>query len=447
MNIKFFLSILIFTGSLLYAQKPKVDCFLAENSVARYLQQVVAEMKQAEAPDNCCGAYIGISISTNDQAWREDFNISAGNHFYFTGLSNHLAKWFHHYDMDGGNGTWGSNMKTWAYRVGISDEKFINPYNTINIGKRYIKKTFAEGTQCSVVVHITNEWYVSKPLNELRGFVNVMTKTGQIEKLKKGRIKFSRLGPNNGAETTFEAEISDGMYVTEPKMPSGHYKVELIKPESCQQVLEENWVFKSGIDMSKSFEVKCNGCNWNVEVKGSYTVCSETGGCKQASGRAVWESLPIAIDGDENCHKDVPKLQKLSDSPFDMLVLNPEVKAHVSGDFLNNEEFFINIAQAMPKQGAIVPKHMQLGEKPILIDFNTQSKTLEKLEDKDEFSVGATHQCFIPAQGFMKWGECKDKDIKMKLMKREAFGFTIDEVDPFGSGEKSHFEFSFSPVN
>jgi len=439
----------------LFAEKPKVDCFLVENSVARYIQQVVTEMKQTKAPDNCCGAYISISISTNDQAWQEDFNITAGNHFYFTELSNHLAKWFRRYDMDGGDGAWGSNAKTWAYRVGISDERFINPYDTINIGKRYTKKTFAEGTQCSMVVHITNEWYVSKPLNKMQGVINIITKTGKTEKLKKGRLKFTRLGPNNGAETTFETEISDGAYATEPKMPSGHYRVELIEPKSCQKVLEENWVFKSGIDTSKNFKVKCNSCRWKVEVKGDYTVCSDIGGCRQAKGRAIWESLPIAMEGDKNCHSDVPRLQHLPDSPFDMLVLNPESEAKVTGDFLVNDKFFINIAQAIPKQGATVPKYMRLGDRPIFIDFNTQSKALEELEDlnelvtgsRNEFSIGATHQCFIPAQGFMKWGECKDRNLKEKLIKREAFSFSIDEVNPFGGKEKSHFEFSFTPID
>lgn len=469
-SIVFLISLLTLLNGV--NKKPASDCSLVGNDVAKYLQSILIEMRQTQAPDNCCGAFLSISLGTNDQNtldnvdpfWRNDFNMTASNDFYFSAMKDHINGSFRRYDMGGGEGISASNNNTWLHRAGISDEKFISPFEIEHIAKRYAKsnsrtnhfaKAFGEGTQCSIAVHVLNEWYISKPVNEMRGFVHIKKKNDQEEKLKKGLLRFTRLGPNNSKEIEFEAKVIDGMYVTEPKMPSGHYKVELLEPKRCKQVLEENWIFKSGIDMSKNFKVACEGCFWHIEVEGKYTICGNgtSSGCKNVQGSAIWDSLPIAVGDDQTCHEKVPLLQKIPESPFDMIVLNPEIEAKLTGDFVNSDSFYINIATVIPKKNISTPPHMQLGGEPIMIDFHSESKSIESFEDKDndvigmrdEFGVGATHQCFIPAQGFMKWGECKDKKIKEKLMDREAFSFTINEKDPF-SREKSMFRFIFTPV-
>ncbi|PTB83914.1 hypothetical protein C9926_00560, partial [Sulfurovum lithotrophicum] len=66
-----------------------------------------------------------------------------------------------------------------------------------------------------------------------------------------------REGPNNGHKIEFEAEIGDGYYKTYPELPSGHYRVELKEPEECEQLVDENWIFKSGNMMTYSFDVNC----------------------------------------------------------------------------------------------------------------------------------------------------------------------------------------------
>jgi hypothetical protein len=434
--------------------KPKVDCSLVSNDVAAYLQTTLKELKQSKPPKNACRAYLSISIGDNesnstqnlDPYWQSDFNIIQSNEFYFKEMKKHLQKSFLHYDMGGGEGVETSSSHTWAYRIGALSKAYVAPYDIQTMSKRISKsQSFFDNTQCSMAIHITQEWIISKEENDMRGFVYALKKDNKKQKLKKGKLLFTRLGSNGSENSTFEALIEQGHYVTNPIMPSGHYRVELIEPESCKKIVENNWLFRSGIDQSKSFDVKCNDCNWKVEVEGRYTVCSVAGVCQETKGSALWHELPIALK--KGCMDGLPKQQTVADSPFDALQFTPALKpSSIDGDFIDNDQLFISIIQAKSKNAIATPIHIDLSNHPVMIDFNANSKVLKSLDRENEFSVGAIHQCFIAPQMGMKMGECKIKDIYNKLLTRETFEFTINETNPFNPKEKSTFKFIFTPL-
>ncbi|MEA2027611.1 MAG: hypothetical protein U9N49_01360, partial [Campylobacterota bacterium] len=423
------------------------------NDVVSYLQKSLIELAQSKPPKNACRAFISISIGNNernvtdglDLYWKENFNIIQSNEFYFQEMKKHLQKSFLHYDMGGGQGKETQNQHTWAYRVGAVSKTFIAAYDVETMGKGISKsKSFFDNTQCSMAIHITQEWVISKEENDMRGFVYEL-KEDQKEKLKKGKLLFTRLGPNNGEKSSFEAIVEKGHYVTNPIMPSGHYKVELVEPTSCKRVLENNWLFRSGIDQSKSFEVACSHCNWKVEIEGNYTLCSVAGVCQEAKGSATWDELPIALE--KGCVEEFPKPQVIADSPFDALqLLPPLAPSSTHGDFMQDDALFLSIIEAKAKSSMATPAHIDLSNHPIMVDFNAHSKVLKSLDRDEELSVGAIHQCFIAPQMGLKMGECKIKDIYTKLKEREAFEFTVDETNPFNPKEKSHFRFRFTPL-
>jgi len=118
-------------------------------------------------------------------------------------------------------------------------------------------KELEEPERCDFSIFTNIVWVISEPQNDISGFVNNIDKTGKKEKLKKGKVKFTRSGPNNDQNVEFEADIEDGYYKTNPELPSGHYKVELVETKNCAEVIDENWIFRSGNMSTKSFDVKC----------------------------------------------------------------------------------------------------------------------------------------------------------------------------------------------
>ena len=266
----------------------KTDCTMVSSDVAIFLQKILREVRNSTPPKNACGVSGTIRIAYSDKNLEtDDFKqdavgstpINFKNHFdfYFDGIKSHLENSFRVYNLNIPSKEARLNNE---YRVEVgANHQYVAPAGTVVFAHDLLKKTYQdpkepwgvnepldrdieEPEKCNFFVYTNFVWVVSEPKNSISGFVNKIDKNGNKQKLKKGKVKFTRKGPNNGNETDFETEIKDGYYKTDPKLPSGHYKIELTKPKECKKIIENNWVFTSGNMMTKSFDIKCEENNF-----------------------------------------------------------------------------------------------------------------------------------------------------------------------------------------
>ena len=265
-------------------EKVEVDCTMVSNDFVKYLTEVKQEIRKETPPENTCGVFFVLKIGHNDKdLWNENsddenaaktpLNLKNGYDIHFTNIKNSLRKSFSTYNL-GYTKNEKRTKNSYAFHDAAWQKRIVFPSSKFIIASNYSKKMFDDGksseyrmdededenigpTQCTFRAEMRSYWIISEPKNDISGFVNNVDDKGKKEKLKKGKVKFTRLGPNNGSEIEFEKEIKDGYYKTDPKLPSGHYKVELTEPKDCAEVIDENWIFTSGNISTKSFDVKC----------------------------------------------------------------------------------------------------------------------------------------------------------------------------------------------
>jgi len=266
-----------------HAKKVEVDCTMISSDVAMYLSKTLQEVRRSNPPENACGASVAITLGHIDaDLKKEDDNgddfaithIDFRNNFktYFNGIAEHLSKSFEVKNL--GFSKKDVSIKN-VYRLQVGAEhKYVTPHGTMVIARHLNKKTYQtpkqhwgmdepedneiEGNQkCNFSLFIDIVWVISEPKNSISGFVDNKLQDGKTEKLRKGKVKFTRTGPNNGQNIEYETDIKDGKYMTDPELPSGHYILELTEPKDCAKVIDENWIFKSGETTTKDFDVEC----------------------------------------------------------------------------------------------------------------------------------------------------------------------------------------------
>jgi len=256
---------------------------MISNDVALFLQKTLKQVRRSSPPENACGVSVSIKVGhidadlKNENYESDDMGITPidfRNHFdfYFNGIKEHLSKSFKEKNL-GFSSKELRNKNIYRFQAGAKHQ-YVSPAGTVVIARDFNKKTYEplkehwgvdepkdkdleEPQRCDFSIFSDIVWVISEPKNNISGFVNNVDKNGNKEKLTKGKVKFTRLGPNNGSQTKFESKINEGYYKTEPKLPSGHYKVELTEPDKCAKMIEENWIFTSGNMMTKSFDVTC----------------------------------------------------------------------------------------------------------------------------------------------------------------------------------------------
>lgn len=435
----------------------ETDCTLIGNDVAAFLKEVVQDMRASKAPKNAVRATISVRIGHNDpdhpevlEKWMSDGKIDSTN-FYLEEMKTLLRQPFAQYDMGDGQGRETAKGLGWAFHVGAPEAPLVAPISSEILGANYGVRTFGAGTSCQMGVEVTAKWQISDPVNELRGFVNVL-RDGTPEPFPQGQLRFTRLGPNNGGNEPITVPIEDGHYLTPPVLPSGHYKVELTEPADCEQELERDWIFYSGKDAVKNFDLSCDrGCLWDVSIRGNYKACSYGGrNCSNESAEVTWPRMPIAIDPEVTCEAGLPRLISGKDAPFDINALNGNVAPVVSGDVVNDKHLWINIGQVVGKGGGALPAMLKPQGMPLLVDFYAISRQRQKKGDAESDIYGegpggvyATHQCFLP--GGM-WGACVLPDLGARLLKREEVQFTVTMRDPMMGADQGAFVFTFKPV-
>jgi len=265
------------------AKKVKIDCSMINSDIAIFLQKTLRDVRRTSPPENACGVSVSIKIGhidanlesesyTGDSMGVTSVDFRKNFDFYFNGMRDHLSTSFKEKNL--GYAPKEIRIKNvFRYEAGANHHD-VTPASTVVIARNFEKKTYQtpkehwgmdeaedrtleEAERCEFAIFSDIVWVVSEPRNDVSGFVNAIDKEGKKKKLKKGKVKFTREGPNNGHKIEFEAEIGDGYYKTYPELPSGHYRVELKEPEECEQLVDENWIFKSGNMMAYSFDVNC----------------------------------------------------------------------------------------------------------------------------------------------------------------------------------------------
>jgi hypothetical protein len=269
---KFILFILFFTIAI--EAKPKVDCTLISNDFAIYMQRLMRVIRTIKPPTNSCGVRFNLRVGINDASLRDGKEIDLKNRydFYLRDIEYSLKRYFIKYNM-GFNPKSVAKDNAFSFHAGAWEKKYVAPASIVLSSSGFTKKIYnsnkpkylsiideneilLKSDYCNLYIRATLSWIVSEPQNSISGFVNKIDKEGNKKKLKRGKVKFTRLGPND-TKDSYESKIKDGFYKTKPKLPSGHYRVELIEPKECKQLVDGNWIFKSGEMLTKSFDVKC----------------------------------------------------------------------------------------------------------------------------------------------------------------------------------------------
>jgi len=271
--MKKFIFFLLFV-TILAEAKPKTDCTLISNDFTLYIQKIMRIIRVTKPPPNSCGVRFSLKVGINDPSLRNGKEIDLNNRydFYLRDIEYSLKKYFIKYSM-GFDSKRTTKDNNFVFHAGAWEKKYVSPAYIDLSASDFTKKIYSsnkpkyldivdkheillKSDNCNLYVESLLAWIVSKPQNSISGFVNKIDKNGNIKKLKKGKVKFTRLGPND-TKDSYEHEIENGFYQTQPKLPSGHYKIELIEPKKCKQLIDSNWIFKSGYMPTKNFDVKC----------------------------------------------------------------------------------------------------------------------------------------------------------------------------------------------
>jgi hypothetical protein len=264
--------ILFFT--ILAEAKPKVDCTLISNDFAIYMQRLMRVIRTIKPPKNSCGVRFNLRVGINDSNLRDAKEIDLKNRydFYLRDIEYSLKRYFIKYNM-GFSAKSVAKDNAFSFHAGAWEEKYVAPAFVVLSSSNFAKKIYnsnkpknltiideneilLKSHYCNLYIKAILSWIVSKPQNSVSGIVNVIDKNNNLKKLKRGKVKFTRLGPND-TKKSYESKIKNGFYKTKPKLPSGHYMVELIEPKECKQLVDSNWIFKSGEELIKNFNVKC----------------------------------------------------------------------------------------------------------------------------------------------------------------------------------------------
>ena len=276
------LLLLAILANAFYAKNVKNDCTMINSDIAVIMQKILREVRASKPPQNACGVNAHIKIAHIDSKLKkeknqnEDFattpiDLRENFDFYIRGIKEKLERPFLLYNMN--NAVKEKRLKNEYHLEIAAGREEVEPSGTAVIAKEVIKKVYQEPKEpwgvdepenrdiqtpqkCNFMVSVNMVWVTSEPLNSVSGVVKRVWK-GKEKKLKQGKVVFKRKGPNNGGATQAQAEIEDGFYKTSPNLPSGHYVIELTEPKECKKVIDDNWVFKSGLSKIKNFKVEC----------------------------------------------------------------------------------------------------------------------------------------------------------------------------------------------
>ena len=247
-------------GLMAWGAEPRQDCTGIESDIARAFQSLLRKARSVKAPPNACALGVTIRAVQSDRALdgakedsvvRDPVDFNQGYDFYLRAISDLLSRPFYRYNL-GYAPKRANNKNSYHYRIGPPAEA-IAPHGVKVFAKETIAKEHSAGSTCGFKVDVNIVWLISLPQNSVSGLV----KEGKGKPLKKGRIRFMRKGPNNGEQNSFEAPILNGAFQTEPKLPSGHYRIELIEPKACQKLLDDDWIFLSGHNAPLKLTVEC----------------------------------------------------------------------------------------------------------------------------------------------------------------------------------------------
>lgn len=183
--------------------------------------------------------------------------------------------------------TYNGEMTRIDYKIGYTNESF-----SIGIPYSYYfkwKDKFNAEQLATITIQVIH--YYSNPFI----YPQIEIQSKSKESLRKGTVEFERIGPGsiNGLKEVYE--IEDGKVVHSHPLPAGHYSLELIEPEECASILNDNLVIlPDDVDNDEKFKF-IKSCQKTYDIYATYDAPGF------AHVELVWENAEIRFpnEGDE----------------------------------------------------------------------------------------------------------------------------------------------------
>lgn len=209
------------------------------------------------------------------------------------------------YDPTGensGNTGYGKGNNVWTGKAGFNKYDRLGnldssikktEFDFVSIDKT-TKRASTENAQALIDrASIYGYWIVSlSDDNILEGVVYDKGADDKLEPVKKGILKFKRVGPGP-SEVNVEVTVNgNGEYKTEGELTAGHYEVSFdAKDGKGDKILNENWLYIPGDTPTK---------DWEVLVRNTYAIIYDfthysvsDGGGKMFEAHMEWHDIPI----------------------------------------------------------------------------------------------------------------------------------------------------------